>query len=297
MTAGRPLIIGVNVNENTGRAPNPHVPWTPAEIAQTAADSEAAGAALMHYHGRDRDGAADHSATTYGEIARQVRGKSSLLLAPSLANVPGYDASQRLSNLAPNQNDLATKADFVPVDAGCANMDLFDPERNDFASDSRVFVNDIASQRHLLSEAGRIGLKPYLASFNLSWTRSILAHIVAGRVAEPVALAIVLGGDEFPAAHPVTPAGIDAHLALLPASLRCEWIVSAYRGDVLAVADHAIKSGGHVAIGTGDYHYQRLGYPTTADLVARVAEIGLRHGRPPAGPERAQELFDGEGAQ
>lgn len=290
-TAPAPLVIGVNVNENTGRDPNPHVPFTADEIAEVAASAEAQGATVMHVHARTTTGEADHSAAAYGLIARRVHATSRMLLAPSPANVPGWDVEQRLSNLAPNQADPATAADLLPVEMGCATMDLFDPATGDYASGDRVFINSVETQRSMLSRAPELGLTPYLASFNLSWTRAILAHTAAGRVPSYAPIVFVLGGDEFVAAHPVTLGALDAHLDLLPEDRPGVWMVSAYRGDVLDVAEHAIRRGGHVVVGVGDHHHADKGLPTTPELVATVAELGRSLGRRPATPDEARGLL------
>ncbi|WP_347256732.1 3-keto-5-aminohexanoate cleavage protein [Actinomadura sp. RB99] len=196
-----------------------------------------------------------------------------------------------MSNIAPNQADPETAADLLPVDMGCANMDLFDPEAGDYASDDRVFVNDVRTQRAFLERAPRLGLRPYLASFNLSWTRAIVAHERAGRLGRPLIVAFVLGGEEFVAAHPTTAAGVRAHLDALPAGLELEWLVSSHRGDVLDVADEVIAAGGHLVVGIGDHPHTALGHPTTADLVARVADLGRRHGRRPATAGEARRIL------
>ncbi|MEN0140166.1 MAG: 3-keto-5-aminohexanoate cleavage protein [Rhodococcus sp. (in: high G+C Gram-positive bacteria)] len=289
--ATRPVVIGVHVNENTPRLPNPHVPWTPDEIAVTARDSESAGASLMHFHGRTPTGTADHSAATYAEIVRTVRATSSLLLAPSMANLPGATVDERLSNLAPNQSDPATRSDFLVIDMGCANMDLLEPETGRFATDDKVFVNDTRSQLALLDRAADLGMKPYLTSFNISWTRTILAHARTQSLPLPLVIAFVLGGDEFVAAHPASAAGLRAQLDLLPSDVPVESVVSAYRGNVLAAAEESIKRGGHVAIGTGDYHYGELGHPSTPELVERIVHIARRYGREPASPSQARDLL------
>ncbi|MFI2285739.1 MULTISPECIES: 3-keto-5-aminohexanoate cleavage protein [Nocardia] len=290
-SGSKPLVIGVHVNENTMREPNPHVPWTPGEIAATAAASRAAGASLMHFHARTPDGGMDHSARTYGEIVEKVRTEGDLLLAPAPANVPGWSVSERLSNLAPNQERPETRSDFLVIEMGLAAMDLIDPRSGDFATDDRVFLNNTRIQAELLDRAGELGMTPYLASFNVSWTRAIIAHAKSRPLRAPLAVAFILGGDEFPAAHPATAAGLRAQLDLLPEDLSIEWIVSAYRGNVLEAAEEAIVRGGHVAIGAGDHHYGELGFPSTPELVAHVVELARRHGREPATPDQARELL------
>ncbi|MGW5381521.1 3-keto-5-aminohexanoate cleavage protein [Nocardia sp. NPDC003963] len=287
----KPIVIGVHVNENAMRDPNPHIPWTPDEIAATAAASRAAGASLMHFHGRTPDGGVDHSARTYAEIIEKVRTEADLLLAPAPANVAGWSVSQRLSNLAPNQGRPETRSDFLIIEMGLASMDLVDPRSGGFVTDDRVFLNDTRTQAELLDRAGELGMTPYLVSFNVSWTRSIIAHARCRPLPAPLAVAFVLGGEEFPAAHPATAAGLRAQLDLLPGDLTIEWIVSAYRGNVLEAAEEAIRRGGHVAIGAGDHHYGELGYLSTPELVAHVAELARRYGREPATPDQARELL------
>jgi uncharacterized protein (DUF849 family) len=289
--SSKPLVIGVHVNENTMREPNPHIPWTPDEIAATAAASRAAGASLMHFHGRTPDGGVDHSAQIYGEIIEKVRAAGDLLLAPSLANVSGWSVADRLSNLVPNHERAETRADFLVVEMGLAAMDLIDPRSGGFATNDRVFLNDTRTQTELLDRAAELGMTPYLASFNVSWTRAIIAHARSRPLPTPLVAAFILGGDEFPAAHPATAAGLRAQLDLLPEDIPIEWIVSAYRGNVLEAAEEAIVRGGHVAIGTGDHHYGELGYPSTPELVDHVVKLARRHGREPATPNQAREVL------
>lgn len=288
---GKPLVIGVNVNENTMRSPNPHVPWTAEEIARTAADAELAGATMMHFHARTADGGADHTAAGYSEVVRAVRRRSGLLLAPSMANLPGNTVDQRLANIVPNQDDPATSVDLLPIDMGSATMDLFDPVLGEYATDDRIFVNTTGQITELMRRAPQLGLTPYLASFNLSWTRAILAHHAAGRLAAPLAVVLVLGGDEFVAAHPTTAAGVRAHVDLFPEDLPVEWLVSSYRGDVLEVAADVIAAGGHVVVGAGDYPHIERGCPTTPELVGLVAEIGRDLGRRPATLAETREML------
>ena len=47
------VVVEVRVNEYTMRDKNPHVPWSPDEIAADAASCVEAGASIIHYHARD----------------------------------------------------------------------------------------------------------------------------------------------------------------------------------------------------------------------------------------------------
>ncbi|MFJ8816480.1 3-keto-5-aminohexanoate cleavage protein [Amycolatopsis thermoflava] len=285
------LIIGVHPNENAMRTDNPNIPWSAEEIARDAAAARAAGAAVMHFHARTPDGGADHSTAAYAAAIRAIRERTDILLAPSLANAPGATIGERLANVVDNAGDPMTRADFLAVDAGCANLDRYDWAAHEFTSTGKVFVNDTAGIQQVLRTAREIGMKPLLASFNVSWTRGIGALLDSGAIDEPAFLLLVLGGPEFLAAHPGTRAGLEAQLAFLPAGKRIEWAVSVHAGNVLDVAGFAIDRGGHVAIGLGDHPHLELGAPTNADLVARVAGLARERGRDVATPAEAAEML------
>ncbi|WP_051021816.1 3-keto-5-aminohexanoate cleavage protein [Nocardia araoensis] len=287
----RKLIISVHPNEGAMRTQNPHVPWTAEEIAQDAAAARAAGAAMMHFHARTADGGADHSTEGYARAVRAIRERTDLLLAPSLANAPGATVTERLANIVDNAGDSMTRADFLAVDAGCANLDRYDWQAHEFRSSDRAFVNDVGSIAHVLRTARELGMTPLFASFNISWTRGIEAFLDAGAVDGPAFVLLVLGGPEFVAAHPGTSAGLDAHLAFLPAGKRIEWVVSVHAGNVLDVAPAAIERGGHIAIGLGDHPHLELGTPTNAELVARVRDLAHEYGRAVASPAEAAEML------
>jgi uncharacterized protein (DUF849 family) len=286
-----PLVIGVNPNENMMRGENPHVPWLPEEIAEDVAACVAAGATVVHYHARTADGAPDHNAARYAETSRLIRRRCDILLAPSLANGPGFPLERRLAPVTETVDHPQARPDFLTMDMGCALMDLWDPDQARFRSSDKVFVNDTATHRRLFACARRYGLTPWLASFNVSWTRTIAAHLAAGEVPGPAVLQFVLGGPEFLAAHPATTEGLRAHLWFLPRYDDLAWIVSAHRADVLDVAEEIVRLGGHIAIGVGDWPHTARGCPTNAELVEQVAAVARRAGRDIATTDQTRRIL------
>jgi uncharacterized protein (DUF849 family) len=286
-----PLVIGINPNENAMRDENPHVPWTPAEIAADVAACARAGASVVHYHARSDDGTPDHSVTRYAETSRRIRELCAILLAPSLANAPGHDVEQRLAPVTATADDPAARPDFLAMDMGSAVMDAWDPASRAFRTDDRVFVNSTADHRRLFAAARELSITPWLASFTVGWTRTIAAHHEAGEIPGRAVLQLVLGGPEFLPAHPATLAGLEAHLAFLPDGADLAWIVSAHRADVLALAPEVIRRGGHVAVGLGDHAHTERGLPTNAELVAELAATARDLGRDVADPEQARRIL------
>ena len=93
------------------------------------------------------------------------------------------------------------------------------------------------------------------------------------------------------AGHSGTQAGVDAHLAFIPAERWLEWIVCNYNGNLFQLAEKVILEGGHVAIGLGDYPYTELGQPTNAALVRKVRQQAQALGREVASVEEASQML------
>jgi uncharacterized protein (DUF849 family) len=281
------LIICAQLNEGMTREPNPHVPFTADEIADEALAAREAGAAITHVHARTAEGGMDDTVAGYRALLTAIRTRTDILIAPPLLNTPGATDAERLGVVL----DPQSRPDFVTLETGSTNFDLVDEETGDYASHTRLFHTSVASQLRFLGAARESGLPVLATSFNGSWSRAIDIHIGAGRLTPPLLVLLVHGGSGFPAAHPATIAGLRAHRALLPDHAGVEFMVSAHRGDVLLLAEEAIEAGGHVAVGVGDFPHAGRGLPTTAELVAEVADIGRRHGRPPATPEQVRAYF------
>lgn len=83
--AGRAVIIESALNGLTGRDRNPHVPYTPDEIAADAADAAGAGASVVHFHARDDDGGWSHDVERYAATFRALRARCDVLAWPTFA--------------------------------------------------------------------------------------------------------------------------------------------------------------------------------------------------------------------
>lgn len=286
------LIIEARVNEYADRKHNPHVPWSPEEIAETAAQCRDAGASVVHFHARDSGGGADHGADTNGAIIRRIRASTDLLVHPTLgAFTHDGDAGARIAPLLALAEDPATRPDLAPLDMGSTNVDAYDPRQHRFISTEGVYLNSTATLLHFAGQLRRVGVKPYAVCWNLSFTRQLLAFLDMGAIDEPLYLCFVLTGDTLPAGHPPTRAGLEAHLACLPPDRDIHWTLCCHGGDLLALAPHVIAAGGHLSIGLGDWPYTEYNTPTNAGLVGRVADMARRLGRELATPQEASALL------
>jgi len=79
------LIIEVRVNEGITKDENPHVPYSPEEIADSAIDCWRQGASVVHYHARDPEtGAPSADVELYADVVRRIKKESDLITMPTL---------------------------------------------------------------------------------------------------------------------------------------------------------------------------------------------------------------------
>jgi 3-keto-5-aminohexanoate cleavage enzyme len=283
------LIIEARINEYAGRGQNPHVPWTADEIAEDAHRCAGAGASIVHFHARDVRGEPLYGAKANADIIRRIRHRTDVLIHPTLgAATLDAPPRERIEPVVSLAKDPATRADFVPMDMGSENLDFYDPQARRFHTTDVIYKNTTATLQHFANAITAAGMKHYLACWSVGFTRQALAFIDMGLLPEPVFLLFVLTDGNLLAGHPGTPAGLDAHLQMLPKDKNIEWGVCNHGGDLLPLVDKIIGDGGHVAIGLGDFPYATsvgiAGQPTNADLIAKVADRAHALGRAVAQP-------------
>lgn len=286
------LIIEARINEYAMREVNAKVPWTPAEIAQDAANCRAAGASIVHFHAREDNGAPSHDAETYGECIARIRAASDILVHPTLGFV-ALDAAPetRVAHVVSLAKDDARRPDFAPMDMGSTNIDRYDAAEGRFRTTDLIYKNSTATLRHFAQAIAGAGIKPYLVSWNIGFTRQALAFLELGWIARPAFLLFVLTDGEVLAGHPGTPAGLDAHLHQLPEDPGLHWSVCNFGGGMLDLVDKIIAAGGHIAIGLGDHPYDEAGCPGNAELIAKVAARAQALGRDVATPDETRKIL------
>lgn len=289
--SGRPLVIEARLNEWALRDRNPHVPWTPDEIAADAEACWRAGASIVHFHVRRDDGSPAHRPELYARAIARIRERCDILVHPTIAGVVTPGVGERLAPLHALTADPATRPDLIPLDMGSTNLDVFDAATRRFRTLDKVYANSIRALAQTAEVVHRHGMTPLLIAWTVPCLRTIDAFIEAGWLREPAFVCIALTEGGIVGGHPGTVEGLDAMLRFMPAGRAIEWSVCCREGDLMDVARHAIGRGGHVSIGLGDYPYETMDRPTNADLVAHVAGLGRRAGRPVASVAQARALM------
>ena len=286
------MILEARINEYAMRVENPHVPWTPDEIAESAARCREAGASIVHFHARKPDGSPEHSVEVYADIIRKIRAKSDILIHPTLGWFANdEDPAGRTKCVTTLAKDPATKPDFAPIDTGTINLDQYDPSTKTFSHTERVYKNRTDTLELYAREFRLAGIKPVLVCWSVGFVRRAAALIEMGLIDEPAYFLLNMTDGPYITGHPGTPAGLEAHLRFLPKNRRLEWASNVVGGDLLKLTAMSAERGGHIAPGIGDYAYRELGCPTNEQVVGMAAAGARKAGREIASVEDTRELL------
>jgi 3-keto-5-aminohexanoate cleavage enzyme len=278
------VAIEVRVNEYTMRDRNPHVPWSPEEIAADAEACAAAGAAIVHFHARDPEsGRAATDPALYEETITRARARTDVLLMPTLGANTLPDPADRVAHIVALGHDPATRPDLAPVDFGSFNLDPYDAGAHRFGAEDLVYLNTVRTVRYLVDTINGAGVKPMAALWSIGSARLLGAMLETGELAAPAYAQVTLSPTLL-STHPGTVAGMRAMLDFLPPGFTGIWSVDNVGGNLLPLVGPAVEWGGNISIGLGDYAYPELGHPTNAELVATVVAMLRALGKRPATP-------------
>jgi uncharacterized protein (DUF849 family) len=288
------LIIQVRVNEGQMRSSNPHVPYSPEEIADTVAACWRAGASVVHWHAREPEsGAMSADAALYAEAARLIKRECDIILFPTLGANMLPSVKERTAHIAEMAKDPATRPDCVPADMLTTNMDIYDSAEKRFVTDGdRIYLNTTAMLQELCESMSAIGVRPVAMMWNIAGIRLTRAFVEMGLLSEPLMCEFTTFGEGFEAfGHPATIQGLQALVDFIPEGSDWRWMVSTIGANPFPLYAYAIAKGGHVAVGLGDHPYPEFGLPTNAQLVERVAQMASSMGREIASAAETRQLF------
>ena len=294
------VVIEVGINEGQRRSANPHVPYTPEEIAADARRCYDAGAAVIHFHGRGPDGEdLANDPTVNIETQRQITELTPLIAYPTYAGQQevmgghyriGTPAKDRYAHfIAGVHTDV--KFEIGPVDLGAAlDVNAFYDESSGSWTLSRGHqINTGEDHRWLTDFCVAHRLKMSFAVFDTAHLRNLANIVEMGWCKEPpLVVKLFFLGEDGGARK------LQYYLERLRELLdrmRPTWTPVTYGANQLPLNALALSLGGHVRVGLGDYPYSELGSPTNAELVARVAALARALGREPATPDQAREIL------
>jgi len=303
MTTTEPLIIEAALNgalpatwarRGRGRAVDV-VPCSAQEVAVDALACLAAGATVIHNHTTDEVLAGDgrHDPEPYREAWELVR-----------AAHPGAICYPTMAGGGEGRTIEDRYAHIVSLyEAGVLGMAVADPGSLNLTgrrADGSVGVNTVpyvntpADVAWMFAWCRERDVPVHVSIFEPGFLRLALGHLEAGTLPAKAKLQFYLSGPGTYFGLPATGWALETYLRLLgDAPLR--WMVGVVGGDVTAsgLAELAIDAGGHVRVGWEDFAPGpgRPAGPSNAALVAEVAELARRKGRPVADTHTARTLL------
>ena len=290
--AKKKLIITLHINGPT-RDANPHLPYSPEEIAYQAVECWHQGASVVHYHGCDPlTGAPSSDAALFAETERRIKKECDIITFPTLGG-PGAQSEGRVAHILEIARDPATRPDCIPVDILTTNIDSYDIKKKAFATLDRVYSNTTRTLIDIAKRVSAVGVKPVPMMWNVAGVRVTEKLVEMGVFKEPLFCEVSVYGEPYLGfGHPATVKGLDAVIDFFPPGVGWRWTVSVIGANAFAVLANAIERGGDIAIGLHDYPYPELGFPTNAELIARVADLGRAMGREVASAAEAREILE-----
>ncbi len=248
------------------KADNPALPTSPEEIAAAAAESHAAGAAVVHVHVRDADGLPTADLDTARRVVAGIEEACPALVQLSTGvglTVP-FEARECLVEARPRMATL-----------NVCSMSFGTGE----------FRNPPDGVRRLADRMGELGIKPEIEIYDTGHLDVALALHGEGLLPEPLAFSIVLG---VRGGAPATAESLLSMVRRLPHG--AVWQVIGIGRSNLELTAIGLALGGNARTGMEDTLMLRRGVPATsnAELVKRLVGVARAVEREPATVEAAQ---------
>ena len=250
---------------------NRNVPVTPEQIAASALEAHAAGAAIVHLHVRDpATGAASRDPALFREVVQRIRQANSKIII-NLTGGMGGDLM-----IGPEDAPLKFKAgtDFVGPAERIQHVMELRPEIGslDCGSlnfDELLYGTTPGFLRAMASAYQQQNIRPELEVFELGHIELAKQLLAEGLINQPPLFQLCLG---IKYAAPATPQAMLAMRDALPAGAL--WSAFGLGRMQMPMVAQAVLLGGHVRVGLEDNLYLDRGVPATnAQLVERARKI------------------------
>jgi uncharacterized protein (DUF849 family) len=269
---------------------SPHVPVTPAQIADDAIAAARAGAAVVHVHVRRPDtGAGSRDVALYREAVRLIRASGVDVVLNLTAGMGGDLVVDEEDPLKPvDGTDLVSALDRLPhVEELRPDIATLDCGSYNVGDGSALYVSTTDMLRAGAKRFQELGVKPELEVFDSGqlWFARVMHD--EGLVDDPALVQLCMG---VPYGAPADPGLLQAMVNLLPDG--AQFTSFALGRDQLPWVAQSVLLGGHARVGLEDNLYLSRGVKATnAQLVDRAVTIVEGLGATVATPEQAREIL------
>lgn len=267
-----PIVLTCAVTGNlTTREQTPHLPVTPAEIARSALEAAAAGAAVVHLHVRDPEtGKPSMDIAHYRETVDRIReGNPELIL--NITTGPGgrYVPSDKDPSVAGPGTTLLVPEQRVEHIA-ILKPEICTLDLNTMNSGSAVVINTAANVRRMAAVIREAGVRPEIELFD-SGDIAMLSDLIADGTLDAEPLCSLVTGVRY--GFQPSPETVLYARGLLP--LGSTWGAFGIGRAAFPMVAQSLLCGGHVRVGLEDTVYISKGQlaQSNAELVLKARRI------------------------
>ena len=267
---------------------SPHVPRSPAQIAESAIAAANAGAAIVHCHVRDPEtGAPARDPKMYREVVERIRDSETdavinltagmggdIITGPADAPLPLAKSTDMISAEERVVHVLESRPEICTLDCGTMN----------FAEADYIMANTPGMLEDMARRMTESGVQIEIEAFDTGqlW---LAKHLVSqGLIPNPVLVQLCMGVPWG------APDDLNTFMAMVN-NVPKDWIFSAFslgRNEMAYVAA-AVLAGGNVRVGLEDNLYLDRGVlATNEQLVARAVTIVEAMGARVIGPDEVR---------
>jgi len=260
-------ICGAEVTKKQNLA----VPYTVEEIAREAFLAREAGAAIIHLHVREDNGAPTQDIERFRRCIYAIREKCpDVIIQPSTGGAVGMSNAER-------SQPLGLDPEMATLDCGTCN----------FGADD-IFVNTESTIIEFAAVMAERGIMPELECFDKGMIDTALRLIKKGYISAPLHFNFVMGSLGGISADP-------RDLVFMRGSIPPDatFTATGIGKSQFGVAAVSILLGGHVRVGFEDNIYLSKGVlaKSNAELVDKAARLAHELGRAIATPDEARAIL------
>jgi 3-keto-5-aminohexanoate cleavage enzyme len=252
------------------REQNPNIPYTTAEIADSAIEAAQAGATVVHLHVREDDGTPSGRPELFKEVISRIRAASNVLTMVSTGGANDMTIEERTTG-------LEAEPDLSGVESGSMNFG------------DETFITPPPAGRGIIERALGAGIGLEVEAFDVGHVVSAVRWLDKGLLPEPMRINLVFG----------VPGGIDASPESLTAMIRplppeTFWTVTCVgRHSPRMVALALLYGAPGIRTGLEDVVYISRGVlaPSNAALVHAAVDLAHAVGREVATQEQTRSLL------
>ena len=269
---------------------SPHVPRSPAAIAQSAIDAAKAGAAIVHCHVREPEtGAPSRRLDLYREVTERIRSADVDVVLNLTAGMGGdivFGSTDAPLPLNEQGTDLIGAAQRVAHVASCLpEICTLDCGTMNFAEADYVMTNTPGMLRAMGGMMTQLGVKPEIEAFDTGQLWFARQLVTEGVLSSPALVQLCMGVPWG------APNDLHTFMAMV-ANVPPDWHWSAFSlgRDQLPYVAASVLAGGNVRVGLEDNLFLEKGVlATNAQLVERAVTIIESMGAKVIGPAAVRE--------